>query len=427
MSSEIESLGGQFSASSSRETILYQAATYSHPENLSQVLSILGDAVLRPKFTEQELEVELEGAAYEISEVEQKSEAILPEVMHEVAFKGNTLGNPLLCPADRLSKITVQELRKFRETWYRPERIVVAGAGVNHEFLMDLAEKEFGSLESLPINYGATSRSTNAQTAVGGASSAFHTSAAESAQVVGPPSFESRAFAKAHYTGGTRFLDEPAVLPHGALPNMVHLHVGFNGLSIHDEDIYTLATIQMLLGGGGSFSAGGPGKGMYSRLYTTVLNQHYLVDHCASFHHCYNDGGLFGISISLDRRIAGRAGALISEQFAALTEKGHVGEEELARARNQLKSSLVMALESRMVQVEDLGRQTLVHGYKVSVEEICAKIDAVTIRDVHRVARRLLCDSGTAPTVVAQGRLDGLGDVTETLGRYGLGVRRSLW
>jgi processing peptidase subunit alpha len=49
--------------------------------------------------------------------------------------------------------------------------------------------------------------------------------------------------------------------------------------------------MQMLLGGGGSFSAGGPGKGMYSRLYTNVLNQYYRVDYCAGFHHCYADSG----------------------------------------------------------------------------------------------------------------------------------------
>jgi processing peptidase subunit alpha len=58
-----------------------------------------------------------------------------------------------------------------------------------------------------------------------------------------------------------------------------------------DTAQYALATMQMLLGGGGSFSAGGPGKGMYSRLYTNVLNQYYRVDYCAGFHHCYADSG----------------------------------------------------------------------------------------------------------------------------------------
>ena len=56
--------------------------------------------------------------------------------------------------------------------------------------------------------------------------------------------------------------------------------------------------MQILLGGGGSFSAGGPGKGMYSRLYTNILNQHGEIDHCASFHHIYSDSSLFGLFAS---------------------------------------------------------------------------------------------------------------------------------
>jgi processing peptidase subunit alpha len=110
----------------------------------------------------------------------------------------------------------------------------------------------------------------------------------------------------------------------------------------------------------------------------------------------------------------------------------------LARARNQLKSSLVMALESRLVEVEDLGRQVQVHGHKISVEEMCARIDEVDLARLHRVANRVLrpskqvagahakplnfgLGSGQA-TVVAQGNLEGLGDVRQALFKRGLGA-----
>lgn len=96
---------------------------------------------------------------------------------------------------------------------------------------------------------------------------------------------------------------------------------------------------------------------MYSRLYTSVLNQYHAVDFCSAFHHCYLDSGLFGLSISVHPSFLFRTPELIAQQLDAVTRPmgGGIGENELRRARNQLKSSLAMALESRMVQVEDLG------------------------------------------------------------------------
>lgn len=191
----------------------------------------------------------------------------------------------------------------------------------------------------------------------------------------------------------------------------------------------------MLLGGGGSFSAGGPGKGMYSRLYTQVLNRYWNVDYCAGFHHCYADSGLFGIAASVNPDFNTSIGNVIAHSLDTLTRpmKGGVTEVELARARNQLKSSLMMALESRSVEVEDLGRQTQIHGKKVPVEEMCAKIDAVTLADIHRTASRVLrpaenpskplndgLGSGQ-PTIVCYGNLTGLHDLPDVINSWGLG------
>lgn len=198
---------------------------------------------------------------------------------------------------------------------------------------------------------------------------------------------------------------------------------------------YALATLQMLLGGGGSFSAGGPGKGMYTRLYTNVLNKFYQVDYCAGFHHCYADTGLFGIAAAVSPNFNSSIGNVIGHQLDTLTRpmRGGVTDSELQRAKNQLKSSLMMSLESRNVEVEDLGRQTQIHGKKVPVEEMCEKIDQVTLPDIHRTASRVLrpeenpatplnygLGSG-APTIAAYGNLEGLGDLQSVLKSWGLG------
>lgn len=93
---------------------------------------------------------------------------------------------------------------------------------------------------------------------------------------------------------------------------------------------------------------------MYTRLYTNVLNRYHAVDYCAGFHHCYADSGLFGIAMSVYPQFAGSAANVIAHQLDTLTrpQKGGITAIELSRAKNMLKSQLVMALESRLTAVE---------------------------------------------------------------------------
>ena len=101
---------------------------------------------------------------------------------------------------------------------------------------------------------------------------------------------------------------------------------------------------------------------MYSRLYTHILNHFPQIDHCASFHHIYTDSSLFGLFASFvpssGRQTNSPAQILphLVHQLSLLLYS-NIPQAELGRAKNQLKSSLMMALESRAVEVEDLGRQ----------------------------------------------------------------------
>lgn len=456
MTTEIEALGGNVMCSSSRETIMYQSSMFN--QDLPAVLSILADTIQNPAMTFAELGAQREAAAYEVSEIWSKPEMILPELLHTVAYRGNTLGNPLLCPIKSLEVMTTDHVRNFMQTWFTPERIVVAGAGMPHEQLVELSERLFGGMKGRPeagstspsasshsssrsssqtsIFSSASSPSSSASSSPSYGSAKLSTTAAAHAQHSGSVAgtFDEMASARARYTGGEAYMSKPDL-------EFTHVYVAFEGVSIHDDDVYALATLQILLGGGGSFSAGGPGKGMYSRLYANVLNQYHAVDYCAAFHHCYADSGLFGIAASVDPSFNGNIAHVIARELELCTSghlRGSVTHAELARARNQLKSSLVMALESRLVEVEDLGRQVQVHGRKVTVEEMCAKVDEVDLPTLHRVASRVLrsqkqqevgaqtlnygLGSGEA-TVVAQGRLDGLGDIRELLFKRGLGTK----
>ncbi|KAL4253571.1 peptidase M16 family protein [Abortiporus biennis] len=389
MATAMDKLGGQIMCSSSREAIMYQSSHFQ--QATPQALSLISDTVCNPSFLQDELEAQRDAARYEIREVSSKPEMILPEILHEVAYNHKTLGMPLLCPENRVNFIDDKTLRSFMKEWYRPERMVIAAAGVQHDQLVELVDKYFSGINASPSTEPATLLGTG----------------------------------RATYTGGHRFIHDPE-------SEFDHLYVGFEGVGIHDDDVYTLATMQVLLGGGGSFSAGGPGKGMYSRLYTHILNHYPQIDHCASFHHIYTDSALFGLyatfvpNTPLSR--TNNSGGLTPQQVLphlvhqlSLLLYSPLPDVELKRAKNQLKSSLVMALESRSVEVEDLGRQILVHNRKIPVSEMCARIDEVDHHAIRRVANRIFGpESKNKATVVVMGNED-VDDYKMTLKKYGVG------
>ncbi|MCJ1288660.1 Mitochondrial-processing peptidase subunit alpha [Xylographa carneopallida] len=479
MLESLESLGGNIQCASSRESIMYQSASFN--SSVSTTLGLLSETIRHPLISESEVEQQLETAAYEIGEIWSKPELILPELVHMAAYRDNTLGNPLLCPQERLQFINKKVVEKYRETFFRPERLVVAFAGVDHESALRLTEKFFGDMQRReePLLSGTgldtsfTSGSDTTSTPSTPTSSYSSPSTPSSSPPSSPPQ-TSKLLSKipffknlstsaptqasitplptsyslpqtltlpAHYTGG--FLALPA-LPPPPNPNhpiLSHIHLAFEALPISSPNIYALATLQTLLGGGGSFSAGGPGKGMYSRLYTHVLNQHGWVESCVAFNHSYTDSGVFGIAASCSpSRVTSMLDVMCRELHNLTLDTGFsaLQDGEVQRAKNQLKSSLLMNLESRMVELEDLGRQVQVQGRKVGVKEMCAKIDALTVRDLRRVAKEVVSGgvrnvgggSGEPTVVLQEGEGDSgrkrefaWGEIQERIGKWKLGRR----
>lgn len=480
MLESLESLGGNIQCASSRESLMYQSASFNSA--VPTTLGLLAETIRDPLITDLEVQQQLETAEYEIREIWSKPELILPELVNMAAYKGNTLGNPLLCPQERLAFIDKNVVQKYRNTFFHPERMVVAFAGVGHEEALRLTEQYFGDMQrqqgpslsqsgsDVSISETPSQRSFSSNSSTTSISSAYSSPSSTSSS---PPQSSSRllshipflknlstsASAQAsvsdasppqthpfsldtasHYTGG--FLSLPPLPPpaNPALPDLTYLHLAFEALPISSEDIYALATLQTLLGGGGSFSAGGPGKGMYSRLYTNVLNQHGWVESCVAFNNSYTDSGLFGISASCSPQRAWQMLEVMCRELQNLTlESGFSSLQvaEVNRAKNQLRSSLLMNLESRMVELEDLGRQVQVHGRKVGVKEMCAKIDALTVKDLRRVAQQVfgghvmnLGQGNGAPTVVLQegstanGKVDfGWERIQEKISKWKLGRR----
>ena len=474
-----ESLGGNIQCASSRESLMYQSASFNSA--VPTTLGLLAETIRDPLITDLEVQQQLETAEYEIREIWSKPELILPELVNVAAYKDNTLGNPLLCPQERLAFINRNVVQKYRNTFFHPERIVVAFAGVAHDEALKLTQQYFGDMprkqdpnlsqsdSDVSTSDISSQRSLSSNSSSSSVSSAY---SSPSSTPPSPPQLSSRLLSHipflknlstsaptqasvsdaplnihtlslstpSRYTGG--YLSLPPLPPpaNPALPDLTYLHIAFEALPISSEDIYALATLQTLLGGGGSFSAGGPGKGMYSRLYTNVLNQHGWVESCVAFNHSYTDSGLFGISASCSPLRAWQMLDVMCRELQNLTLENRYSslkEPEVDRAKNQLRSSLLMNLESRMVELEDLGRQVQVHGRKVGVKEMCAKIDALTVKDLRRVAQQVfgghVKNTGRgsgAPTVVLQegssadGRLEfGWEAIRERISKWKLGRR----
>ena len=183
-------------------------------------------------------------------------------------------------------------------------------------------------------------------------------------------------------------------------PPMTHIMLAFEtGGWRNDEDLVPLCVLQTLLGGGSSFSAGGPGKGMYTRLYLEVLNCNRWVESSLALTHLLYDNGLFGIYGTSEPQFAFNLMKSIVEQLYTMGTT-FATPTELSRARNQLKSRILMNLESRNVLCEDIGRQLLTYQEREHSSSLCRKVDNVTKEDLLRVAQKML---KTAPSMVAYG------------------------
>ena len=169
----------------------------------------------------------------------------------------------------------------------------------------------------------------------------------------------------------------------------VKVAIGYEIGGWDDPDVIAKCVLNQLLGGGSSFSAGGPGKGMYTRLYTQVLNQYSFTESMEAFLAINENTGLLGIDAACPPEYIPHTMRIIIEQLVKLAVEP-VTDEELNRARNMCKSMLLMQLESRVILCEDIARQFVTYGKRHLPAETCAKIDDVTAADLMRVADEML-------------------------------------
>jgi predicted Zn-dependent peptidase len=340
---EIEDVGGHMNAYTSREQTAYYARVLA--DDLPLALDLIADIVQDSVYDPEELARERTVILQEIAQVNDTPDDVIFDHFQEIAFPDQPLGRPVLGRPDVVQSVERDRLLNYIDSNYGAATSVISASGaVDHERLVSMVADRF---DHLPGKAGATTE-------------------------------------RGAYAGGElrvkRDLDQ------------IHFTLGFQGVSYDDPDFYALQTLSTLYGGG-----------MSSRLFQEVREKRGLVYTIHSFTSCYLDDGIFGVYAGTSPEQIGEVVPIICDELQAIGETLEEG--ELARARAQLKASLLMSRESTSTRCEQLANHLLVHGHPVDVADIVSKVEAVDEDAIRRVAKRLVAST---PTMVAVGAIDGL-------------------
>lgn len=327
--------------------------------NVEKAMHLLSQVVLEPLFTENEIESCKEVLDFQAEE--QIPELVLGEALQVAAYGQDQQNGRLhFATSEAVPLLSQSALQNFFQSNIRhnPEGMVIAGSGIGHDELVGMATHYFGHMDQ------------------------------KSAPVTVP----------SIYRGGQHTI---APNPQAAAEDeYCRVALAFPVGGWHSDTMVTACVLQTLLGGGSSFSAGGPGKGMYSRMYQNVLNRYDWMETAEAFTSFADEGGLFGVSASTPKPTkVNELVMILADQMAGLAIHP-VNEVELNRARNMLKCNVLTQLESRLILFEDMGRQVLTYGKREDAATTCLKIEAVTAEDIQQLARQMLQQP---PTLAATG------------------------
>ena len=351
---EIEAVGGQLNAYTSRESTAYYAKVMK--DDVPLALDLLADIVQHSVFDPAELDRERAVVLQEIANVLDTPDDLVFDHFQETAYPGQPMGRSILGPPARVARYGRDDLAAYMATHYGAPRMVLVGAGrLDHAALVAGAEAAF---TALPATH--------------------------------PPAPEA-----AVYRGGAHHRERDL--------EQVQLVLGFDGVACDDPDFYTLQVLSTLLGGG-----------MSSRLFQEIRERRGLAYSVCTFASSYADGGVFGV-------YAGTGAAEVAELVPVMAGemakvRAAVTEEEVGRARAQLKAGLLMSLESTQARCERIGRHMLAFGRPLAIDEMIGRVDAIDCPAVVRTADRLL--GGSRPTVAALGPLGGLESHDATAARF---------
>jgi predicted Zn-dependent peptidase len=341
---EIEAVGGDLNAATSVETTAYYARVLRADVPLA--LDVLSDILTDPSFDPDELRREQNVIVQEIGAAEDTPDDLIWDRLQEVAFAGQPIGRSILGTPSTVRSFDRSRLAAYLARNYRgPDMVIGAAGAIDHATIVAQVERSF-------------------------------------ARFAGPPAPPPEP---ARFVGGSHI--EARDL------EQVHVALAMHGLPQRDPNLYSLQIFSNVLGGG-----------MSSRLFQEVREQRGLCYTIYTFHSPYADTGVFGLYAGTDADDVGELMRVVVDEINGTAENAN--EAEIGRAKAQMKAGLLMALESSSARAEQLARQIINWGRPIPLDEIVAKIEAVTVESVRAAGRALIARG--RPAVAALGPGPGL-------------------
>jgi predicted Zn-dependent peptidase len=330
IAAEVDQIGGHMDAFTAKEYASFHLKVLD--EHLPLAVDILGDILLNPLFDPAEMAKEKKVIFEEINMVEDTPDDLVMELFTGAFWPDHPLGRPILGTKRSVGGFDRQELRTFFRASYRPRNIVVAAAGhLDHADTSALVQRHFGAL-------AAGGRTGNG----------------------GPPRPAARIV-----TRSKRELEQ------------VHLCLGTPAYPQGHRDRYGIYILNTVLGGS-----------MSSRLFQNVREKRGLVYSISSGVTAYSDAGILSVYAGTSLDSVDEVLRLTLEELRRI--KGEpLSDEELRRAKDHLKGSLMLSLESTSSRMSHLARQEIYFGRQFGLDEIMEGIEAVDTQQVERIANEV--------------------------------------
>lgn len=337
----IESVGGEFNAFTTHEqTVFYVRVPDSY---LERAVDVLCDVVWNPAFRPDEVDIEREVILEEIGMRDDTPDDLVHEVFGAAMFPEHPLGREVLGSRDTILAMPRDDIVAFHAAHYLPANTVLAAAGnLEHDRLVDMLAERVG---------GATGARPNRE----------------------EPHFPSPL--------QSSFIERDT--------EQSHIVLGMRAIPIADPDRYALTVLNQVLGGG-----------MSSRLFQEVREERGLAYSVYSYRGAFVDNGFLALYAGTGSERAAETLEVLHAQLDRLVADRGVSATELAAAKGSLTGSLLMGLETSSARMRRLGRDELVEGEIIGLDELVAKVEEVDADAIAGVIDRLLVDAPRTLAVV---------------------------
>ena len=337
ISVSLDEVGGEFNAFTAKEYTCFHARVLD--VDLPLAVDVLGDMLTSSTITAADVESEREVILDEIAMHDDDPEDVVTNLFAETSWPSSALGRPIAGTASSIASLTRSQIARFYRSTYRPENMVVAVAGnVEHAAVVRQVRKAFSRAGFLN-------------------------------DVATRPAPPRRAARSRRVSAGEERVSRPF--------EQVNVLLGVNGLVRTDERRYALGVLNAALGGGPS-----------SRLFQEVRERRGLAYSVYSYAQHYSDAGAFCIGAGCLPNKLGDVLQVVREELALVARDG-ISDEELARGKGQLRGGLVLGLEDSASRMSRIAKAELLYDELPSIDEIIGRVDAVTMDDVHTLARNL--------------------------------------